>query len=320
MASNSGPRLSAVVPSYNGGARLERCLDAVAASAAVDDVIVLDGGSTDGTDDRIERRPDVRVLRMPGTHVSERLNEGVLLARNELVLLLDDDAFVDPETPARLGETMIEHPGIGAAGARLRYEDGSPQRSSSRYNTLTGLILDVLSLDRVTRRFRRPNLPDPAPGLERATWLPLCAGVIRKAAFEQIGGFDPRFVFYKDDHDFAFRMTKAGWQTVVRDDAGAVHLGGAATSKKGREPYFAQYHRSQLAYLQKHYPRAWRIYAVLWAVRAQLHIALWSARALTRRFRSDAEGERSARAWVLAFRQAWRAPKASPPGGAGGVR
>jgi N-acetylglucosaminyl-diphospho-decaprenol L-rhamnosyltransferase len=306
--------MSVVVPTYNSGELLDRCLAALAVAEAVDDVTVLDGGSSDGTDERAARWRGVRVVRMEGTNVGRRLNEGVAQARHELVLLLNDDAFVDPDTPARLAEVMLERPRVGAAGARLRYEDGREQRSAGRYKTLTDATLTVLSLQRLAAWLRpAPVRAEPGTPIQHATWLPLCAAVVRRSAFQGIGGFDERFTFYSDDQDFARRLTKGGWEMVVRSDAGAVHIGGGSTKAKAPGPYLTRYYQSRFLYLQKHYPRGWRLFAVLWAGRASLHMAVWSARALRHRLRSDADGERSAREWVTAFRRARRPPRAVQP-------
>jgi N-acetylglucosaminyl-diphospho-decaprenol L-rhamnosyltransferase len=311
---SAGVRISAVVPTYNSGELLDRCLAALAATDVVDDVTVLDGGSNDGTDQRAARWPGVHVVRMDGTNVARRLNEGVAQACHELVLLLNDDAFVDPGTPMRLAEVMLERPRIGAAGARLRYEDGTAQRSAGRYKTLTDVTLGVLSLQRPAARLRPPPVrPEPGTPFEHATWLPLCAAVVRRSAFQGVGGFDERFAFYSDDQDFARRLTNAGWEMVVRSDAGAVHVGGGSTSARNPGPWFARYYESRFVYLQKHYPRAWRLFAVAWAVRASLHIALWRARALRHRLGSNPDEERLAREWVKAFRRARRPPRVVQP-------
>lgn len=304
---SAGVRVSAVVPTFNSGELLDRCLVALAAAEAVDEVIVLDGGSNDGTDERAARWPGVRMVQMAGTVVGRRLNEGVAQARNELVLLLNDDAFVDSDTPLRLAEIIIERPQVGAAGARLRYGDGREQRSAGRYKTLADVTLTALSLHRLAARIRpSPLRPEPGTPLVWATWLPLCVAVVRRSAFQDVGGFDERFSFYSDDQDFARRLTKGGWKMVLRTDAGAVHLGGSSTSAKDPGPWFARYYQSRFLYLRKHYPRGWRLFAALWAVRASLHIAVWRARALKHRLRSDADAERSALEWVTAFRLARR--------------
>jgi N-acetylglucosaminyl-diphospho-decaprenol L-rhamnosyltransferase len=311
---SAGVRISAIVPTYNSGGLIDRCLAALHAAEAVDDVTVLDGGSDDGTEKRAAAWPDVRVLRLEGTIVGRRLNEGVAQACHELVLLLNDDAFVDPETPLRLAEIMLERPRVGAAGASLRYEDGREQRSAGRYKTLTDVTLGVLSLQRLAARLRPASVrPEPGTPVEHATWLPLCAAVVRRSAFQAVGGFDERFAFYSDDQDFARRFTQAGWEMVVRTDAGAVHIGGGSTSSKQPGPWFARYYESRFLYLQKHYPRGWRVFAVVWAVRASLHIALWRARALRHRFRSNPDGERIAREWVTVFRRARCPPRAIQP-------
>jgi N-acetylglucosaminyl-diphospho-decaprenol L-rhamnosyltransferase len=306
-------RVSAVVPTYNGGDRLHRCLDALEAAGNVDDVIVLDGGSTDGSSDRAGGRPGVRLIRMDSTTITERMNVAFPQTRNDFVMMLNDDAFVDPETPARLAEVLMREPRVAVAGARLRYVDGRDQTSAGGYRTLTDAILSALWLNSLSHRLRRPPVrPDPATGLERATWLPLCAALVRKRAFEEVGGFDDRYSFYAEDHDLARELASRGWQIVVRPDAGAVHVGGAGTSASEPGPWFARLHQNRFLYLRKYYPRAWRLYAMVWAARASVYMAVWRARALVCRRRSDERGERSALAWVAAFRQArWPATRST---------
>jgi N-acetylglucosaminyl-diphospho-decaprenol L-rhamnosyltransferase len=311
---HAGVKVSAVVPTYNGRERLDRCLAALAATEAVDDVIVLDGGSTDGSTELVARRPDVRLVRMDGTNITRRLNVGVRQARHELVLILNDDAFVDPETPARLSEVMLQHARVGAAGASLRYEDGRAQVSAGGYRTLTNAVLSALWLNPLAATVRRPAVrPGPEEGLHWATWLPLCVALVRKTAFEEVGGLDERYSFYGEDHDFARQLDRAGWRLVVRADAGAVHLRGAATSATAPGPWFAKLHQNRFLYLSKYYPRAWRVYAAVWAARASLHMVVWRARAIRRRLSSDEAGELTAREWVTAFRQA-RWPASRPSG------
>jgi hypothetical protein len=84
-------------------------------------------------------------------------------------------------------------------------------------------------------------------------------------------------------------------------DAEAVHVGGGSTSSRAPQRWFSQYHASRLVYLRKHYPRGWRLYAALWALKASVHAAVWSARAVASRLRSDAQGAELARQWAVAF-------------------
>jgi N-acetylglucosaminyl-diphospho-decaprenol L-rhamnosyltransferase len=297
--------VSAVIPTFNGGSLLERCLDAVAAAPDVDDVIVLDGGSTDGSPQRAAGRERVRVLTLPGTGVQSRINRGVAEARNEAVLLLNDDAFIDPATPRRLAVVIAERPQVALVGASLRWADGSYQRSVGRYRTLWNEILTTVPTGRpVLGRFLRRGVPARKnSGVERVPWLPLCCAIARRSAFLQVGGFDERYGFYFDDHDFCRRVVEHGWEIAIRWDAGAVHVGGGATSAKDPHGWFGRYQENRFVYLRKWYPRAWRLYAGVWATRAWAHAAVWSLRALLHGLRSDADRERSAREWARTFRR-----------------
>jgi GT2 family glycosyltransferase len=299
------PVVSAVIPTLDGGERLERCLDALAAASAVDEILVLDGGSTEGGPEGANGRERVRVLALPGTSVQARINRGVAEARNDAVLLLDDDAFVDSETPALLAEVVAERPRVGVVGAGLRWQDGSAQRSVGRYRTLGNETLSILPAGRwaVGRLPRRRVPPRRGAGVDRVTWLPLCCAVARRSAFLEAGGFDERYSFYYDDHDFCRTMIQRGWELAVRWEAGAVHVGGAATSVRDPPGWFGRYQDNRFRYLRKWYPRAWRCFAAIWAARAWVHACVWGFRAVVRRLRSDADGARVAREWARVFRR-----------------
>jgi N-acetylglucosaminyl-diphospho-decaprenol L-rhamnosyltransferase len=293
--------ISAIIPTLDGGSLLVRCLDALAA-AGVDEVLVLDGGSTDGGPQRAAARPGVRVLELPGTSVQARINRGVEEARHEMVLLLDDDAFVDPPAPALLAAALAEGPRVALVGAALRWEDGSEQRSLGRYRTLLNETLLTLPAGRhAWARVASPVATRKATGVDRATWLPLCCAMARRSAFLEVGGFDERYSFYYDDQDFCRRMEEAGWELAVRWDAGAVHVGGGVTSARDPSRWFGRYQDNRLRYLRKWYPRGWRVFAAAWAARACVHAALWTLRALLRALRADADGARTARGWARTF-------------------
>jgi N-acetylglucosaminyl-diphospho-decaprenol L-rhamnosyltransferase len=301
--------ISAVIPTFNGGALLERCLDAVAAAPEVNEVVVLDGGSDDGSPARAAQRERVRVLRLPGTSVQSRINRGVTDARNETVLLLNDDAYVDPETPGRLAEVMADRPAVAVVGASLRWMDGSPQRSVGRYRTLRNETLTALPLGRLMSFPLRRGVPSPKPaGLDSTTWVPLCCAAVRRSAFLNLGGFDERYSFYFDDHDFCRRVVERGLEILIRWDAGAVHVGGGGTTASDPHGWFGRYQENRFRYLKKWYPRSWRLYVPVWAARAGVHAAAWRLRARYRRLRADAEGESRAREWARVFIQTARPP------------
>ena len=293
--------VSVLIRTYNSGPLIERCLGAVRDAHGVDEVLVLDGGSDDGTPERAEAL-GASVHRMPGTGPSARINVGVRLAEHDLVLLLDDDAFVDPETPARMADAMAERPELGAVGAALRAGDGTEARSTRACKTLSGVTLDAMGLRRFAFRARTAARGLASDGVvSNVTWVPLCSAMVRRQAFEDVGGIDERFTFYGADDDFAHGLLDHGWQLAVRRDAGAVHLGSASTAAKNPARWFPLYQQEQFRYLQKYYPYGWRSYEAVWLVRANLHAMLWTVRA--RRAHDDA-ARVEAQEWADAFRVA----------------
>jgi N-acetylglucosaminyl-diphospho-decaprenol L-rhamnosyltransferase len=306
-------RLSAVIPTFNSGGFLDRCLDALEDIEVVEEVLVLDGGSVDGSAERAATRKGVRVLSRPGTSLQFRLNYGMKGASNDFVLLLNDDAFVDPDTPERLLESMRERPRLAASGAKLRYEDGRPQRSVGPYRTLLGELFILFSLKRLSKRFSGGTVPRQRDtGVDEAPWLPLCCALLRRSAFRAVGWYDEHFSFYYDDHDICRRLNEDGWSLAVRWDAGAVHVGGGATKSKNPAKWFGRYHENRIIYLRKHYPRGWRVFALLWPGRALLHMTLWRLRALRHRARRELDEERTALEWVQAFKGTIRGAPRGP--------
>jgi GT2 family glycosyltransferase len=296
-------KLSAVIPAYKSTAHLARCLEALADEQEVDEVIVLDGGPDGVVAGFAEGKAGVRAIRAPGTSIHERLGRGVGEARSDVVLLLDDDAFVDPGTPRRLAEALLADPRRAVVQAALRYPDGSSQKSGAAYRTLTGETVAALVPARAARALERGGVLTPrAGGVDETGFVTFCAAAVRRSAFVEAGGFDDRFEFYFDDQDLCRRLVAAGWTIAVRWDAGAVHVGGGTTSRADPASWFVRWQASRMAYLRKHYPRGWVVFAAAWRLRAAAHSAVWGIRARVKHARSDADGERSAREWARAFR------------------
>lgn len=285
--------VSAVIPHRNSGSLLEQCVDALTVARGVDEIVVADEGSTDGSAARVEERPGVRVVQSTRRGFAAAMNVGIDAALGDQLLLLNSDAFVRPDTVERLQRRLDENPRLALCGAALIDADGRRSKTHTYLFTWWRAMVDTANI--------RPSLSQEGTGLTRAqAVLPTCA-LARREALAEIGGFDERFTFYYEDLDVSLRLAKAGWEQAIDWEAEAVHLAGGSTSQAEPQRWFTQFHRSRLVYMQKHYPRGWLVYAVFWAVKAAVHVAGWSIRALLRSARGDNVGAAVARAWASAF-------------------
>jgi glycosyltransferase involved in cell wall biosynthesis len=99
-------KVSAVIPAFNRRTYIPRAIDSVIRQTVpVDEILVIDDGSTDGTAEDIESRygEAVRVVRQPNSGVSMARWRGVREARGEWVAFLDSD---DEWTPDRNRELL----------------------------------------------------------------------------------------------------------------------------------------------------------------------------------------------------------------------
>jgi GT2 family glycosyltransferase len=297
--------VSAVIPHRNSGPLLERCVDALLAARGVDEIVVADEASSDDSLTRVTTDPRLKIVESKRRGFAAAMNTAIAAARGDRLLLLNSDAFVRPDTVERLGRRLDENPRLALCGAALVNPDGTRTKTHTYLFTLGRAIADTANL-------RQPIAQEGRGIVMAQAVLPTCA-LARRDALEQIGGFDERFVFYYEDLDVSLRLAQAGWEQAIDWDAEAVHVGGGSTSSGATQRWFAQYHRSRLIYMQKHYPRGWRIYATFWAAKASVHVGTWTARAHFKRVRGDVEGEALAREWAQAFRASiWPASGSQP--------
>ena len=136
--------LSIVVPTHDTRDLTGRCLASLVAlgSLAEAEVLVVDDGSTDGTFEalapRFPRATWIRHERPRG--FAAAANAGLAAASGDLLLLLNSDTELLEADLGGLRERFARSPRLGAAGARLRNADGSPQWSGGREPGLAWLF------------------------------------------------------------------------------------------------------------------------------------------------------------------------------------
>jgi glycosyltransferase involved in cell wall biosynthesis len=96
------PRVSVIIPTFNRKRFLAEALESVGSQTFVDfEIIVVDDGSTDGTDETVSGMPGVRLLKQPNRGVSSARNAGIEASNGEWIAFLDSDDLWRPEKLAR---------------------------------------------------------------------------------------------------------------------------------------------------------------------------------------------------------------------------
>ena len=99
--------------------------------------------------------------------------------------------------------------------------------------------------------------------------------MVRRAAFEEVGGMDEQFFLYWEDADLCYRLRLAGWLTVYNPAVGITHFTGRSSALARKQSLIA-FHRSAFRYFFKHGGRLSRVFSplVFLALYARLFIKL----------------------------------------------
>jgi GT2 family glycosyltransferase len=227
-----GP-VSTVIVAYNSGEFIRRCLAAVGSGQG--EVVVVDNGSPQGDADvPRDEFPDVRVIPASGNlGFGSAANAGVAATSERWVLLLNPDAWPIDDGIDRLVRFAEGRPGLGATGPLLFDADGQAQRSTIRpplgpvqlalWAAFPGAATGAYGMwRRATSAVRRGRV-------RRAEFLQGAVLLVRREAFERVGGFDESFFMYGEDADLCLRLREAGWSVELCPSARFVHVGGGST-------------------------------------------------------------------------------------------
>lgn len=182
------PRVSVVVPCYNGGQFLDGLLASLAAQTFRDfEIVIVDDGSnqTDTCTKLASLNSAVRLIRQDNAGLPAARNTGFRESRGEFVLPLDCDDTLEPSFLKEMVETLSQSPqDVGFAFCHIRLV-GQRQGVLPRYlNSFDQLFLNS---------------------------LPYCM-LIRRAAWERAGGYDEAMRDGYEDWEFNIRLVHSGFR------------------------------------------------------------------------------------------------------------
>jgi GT2 family glycosyltransferase len=279
------PDVSVILVSYNTRAMTLDCLRTLKRGLVglTAEIWLVDNASDDGTPDAVtEAFTDVRLLANTANRgFGAANNQALEVATGRYMLLLNTDAFVEPDAVGRLVRYMDEHTDVAAAGPRLFNGDGSPQASVHQLDTPWHAFAQYTGLARLTHRSDAKNQAHE-PGLQLGdVYLKGACLIVRRKAYEQAGGFDERFFFYGDEADWEKRMSDRGWRLALVDQAHVKHLVGKSGGDD-RLRFTLHYYAARDQYMHKHFGISgllvYRVGVLLWCLRKLAQQAWWRVR------------------------------------------
>jgi GT2 family glycosyltransferase/serine acetyltransferase len=195
----------------------------------------------------------------------------------DYVYILNSDAFVNEGSLKRLVDFIESRPGVGIAGSPILDPTGVQQMSAFRYPSALGELAVESESGIVARLFPDREVALPHVGETSETdWISGASMLVRRAVFEEIGGFDEGFFLYFEEVDFCRRARRAGWKSWTVADAPITHIGSVSTGMEDRaRPVPAYWFDSRERYFLKHHGR---LYAALADVSFLAGVALRRAK------------------------------------------
>ena len=284
------PQVAVVVVSYNTRGLLLACLASIIESTRGRQVecLVVDNASTDGSAEaaRAAHPQAVVISNADNRGFAAACNQAIRQTRAPTILLLNSDARLTAQAFDALAACLRQNERCGAAGCRVVNDEGVAVNARN-FLTPFNQALELVGV-KLGKRLRRTRQPQPdRRGVDcDVDWIDGACLMLRRAAFDEAGGFDERFFMYSEDEDLCFRLRQRGWTVCLTADAEVWHQGGASSALKPRE-MLVHFYAGQMRFLDKHRGRT---SAALY--RLMMTLALWLKRLLRPRGRREELSER----------------------------
>ncbi|MXX60654.1 MAG: glycosyltransferase family 2 protein [Holophagales bacterium] len=279
VSGSDTPAVSVLVVNYNAGPHLGHCLERLSEIAeewpaphAGLETVVVDNASTDGSLEAVrelgDQDPAPPAVRLIASARNLGFGAACNLAARETagryLLLLNPDAWIDATSLRRLVEALEADSRLGVAAPRLHYPDGSLQLGWAPPVGVVGEAIQKFRNRFEGRAWNQVLLPRLLRPLLGQGWFSAACLLVRRSAFEEVGGFDEGFFLYFEDADLGLRLARVDWRQRQVTGARAWHLRGVTTGRPGTRllsPQIERFYRaSQLRYYDLHRPRWERSY------------------------------------------------------------
>lgn len=246
------PSVTIIFPNLNGGQEPLECLTSISRADYPQpriETVVIDNGSTDGSDRAIAARfPRVTLLRMKqNLGFARAVNLGIRRSRGKYIFIGNDDLIFAKDSLRVLVDYAQQHPEVGLLGGKIFFKTKPQTIASSGYrmHPWTGHV------------YRAPH-PDQ---IKEPDWVQGCAMLAKRSLLLRLGGLDPDYTLSFDDYDLSLRVRRAGLKVVYLPQAVFWH-GESLTVDKNKPHKYFHWYRSKVRFILKHLP-VWNIVSII---------------------------------------------------------
>jgi len=272
--------LGIVIVNWNSEGWLRDCLRSLEAHPpdVAWDVVVVDNASTDGSVEAVRKEfPRVTLITNPvNLGFAAGSNVGARATPARHLLFLNPDTIMRARTLQRAVAYLDDHPDVGIVGSRTLDRAGKVQPGAYGFPTPLRMFGVVSGFNRFLKITRLQDLSR----VKEPDYIQGSFFLVRRQAYDAVGGFDEDFFIYAEDVDFCLRARQAGWKVRYVPELVITHYGGG--SARGSLAALESFVRSLgLLYRKHRTPRdlrrlrravRWglRVRRVLWMVRSPL--------------------------------------------------
>jgi N-acetylglucosaminyl-diphospho-decaprenol L-rhamnosyltransferase len=225
--------LSAIIVAYRTPGEVAAALASLhAQTRPPDEVVIVDNGAPDGfPQPDLPELDGARILRPPSNlGYGTGCNLGAGAASGDELLILNADVVLNPGALEALTDRLHSNERIAVVGPRI-FSHGEVQLSARAFPSLrTGLLGRRSLLTRLLVRARRyPAEFQRVQGSGGTVdWVSGACMLVRRGAFDEIGGFDDGYWMYWEDADLCRRLVTKRWEVHFEPGAVVQHATGAS--------------------------------------------------------------------------------------------
>jgi GT2 family glycosyltransferase len=260
-ADESARAIDVAIVSYRCEDLLRNCLNSLQAHPASMPmrVHVVDNASGDGTASMVRREfPDVELTESPDNlGFSVANNIAIRAGTAQFVLILNPDTELTEGALDTVMSVLDEHGEVGMVGPRLELPDGTFDHAARRsFPTPLSALGHFTGIGRragasgTLAAYRAPEVEaGPVDAVNGAFML------TRRAALEEVGGFDEAYWMYMEDLDLCYRLKQAGWLTWYEPSATVIHVKAGTSGQHRSWKLNRAFHYGMFRFYRDHYAR-----------------------------------------------------------------